>query len=278
VAARIFDGLVLPEGAGALVIAGGSAKPGEDPVYARFLQEVDTTRRPILVVAAGFPNDKPAQRAADKVAKAIAKSLEAQPDFAGKAQVEARIVASKNGAPLTLAKPYAAIVLLGRDQALIDPAHLAALAEAWRDGTPLLLDGGAAAVAGAVFSRHGPPAEEGEEAEKDAQRSFLQGRTVITDGLALLPATFEPQVLESNRWGRLFSLAYNHNEQPAFAVGGDTGLAITARGASVVGEGTVIVLDARTAARDLGENEAFVLANALLDVFAPGEDVSPAAP
>jgi cyanophycinase-like exopeptidase len=148
----------------------------------------------------------------------------------------------------------------------------------WRSGTPLLLDGAAAAIAGEVFSKHGPPAEEGEEAEKDAQRSFLAGRTVITAGLALLPVTFEPQVLESNRWGRLFSLAYNHPEQPAFAVGGDTGLAITSEGATVLGAGTVIALDLRRAARALGGNEAYVLANGLLDVFAPGDRVEPAAP
>jgi cyanophycinase len=275
VTARTFDELALPEGAGILALAGGSARPGEDLVYTRFLEEVDPSRGPLLVVAVGFPNDKPAQRAADKVAKALTKTWAAGDS---KVQVETAVVSTKNGAPLELEKPYAAIAVVGRDQALIDPQNLTAIREAWLGGTPLLLDGAAAAVGGAVYSKHGPPAEEGEEAEKDAQRSFLQGRTVITDGLALLPVTVEPQVLETNRWGRLFSLAYNHHEQPAFAVGSDTALLLAPAGASVVGDGTVIALDAREAVRELGTNEAFVLANALLDVYAPGDAVAPVAP
>jgi cyanophycinase len=272
---RSFESLALPQGAGSLLLSGGSTKPGEDAVYVRFLAEVDLSVGPLLVVATGYPNDKPAQRTADKLAQTIGKMLgeETAPGGPGAAAVESKMVSSKGKAELQLDKRYAGIVVIGRDQSLIDPLRLGAVRDAWLGGTPLLLDGAPVALAGAVFSRHGPPAKEGEPAEKDAQRSFLLGRTVITDGLDLLPVTVEPQVLESNRWGRLFSLAYNNPDQPALGVAANTALVVGAQGAGVVGEGTVLVLDLRQAVRALGLNEGYVIANGLLDVFAPGDEL-----
>lgn len=284
---RRFEGLALPRGAGTLLLSGGIEKPGEAAAVARLLAEVGPAPGPLLVVAAGFPNDKPAQRAADKLAKSLAAAAEegtavstagGEPEELPAWTVEAKIVSSKDRAPLVLDQEYAGIVVIGRDQSLIDPSQLAAVRAAWLDGVPLLLDGGAAAVAGTIFSQHGPPAEEGEAAERDAQRSFLAGRTVITEGLGLLPVTVEPQVLEDNRWGRLFSLAYTHPDLPALAIGDDTALVVSGEGAVVVGAGTVIALDMRAATEALGANEGYVIANALLDVFAPEDSVQPSPP
>ena len=185
-----------------------------------------------------------------------------------------RQVSSKAGAPLALNGAYRGIVVTGRDQSLLHAGQLAALRDHWLAGTPLLLDAAAAALAGPAFSAHEPTPEEGEAAEKAAQRSFLEGRTVITDGLALLPITVEPDIVENNRWGRLFSLAYATPDTPAFGLGRNTALALLRDGATVVGDEVVVSLDLRHATLDWGINRAYVIANGLLDVFAPGDTVA----
>jgi cyanophycinase-like exopeptidase len=136
---------------------------------------------------------------------------------------------------------------------------------------PLLLDGAAAALAGAQFSAHAPTPEDAEAAEIATQRAFLAGRTVITDGLGLLNITVEPQLLVDNRWGRLFSLAYRRPDILTLGLSDDTGLLVTRDGATVVGDNAVITLDLRRATLDHGANEAFVIANGLIDIFAPGD-------
>ncbi len=256
---RTLDALSLPAGAGPLLLTGGLA--ADSDVWAHFLALAGEDDAPLLIVAAGYPNDRPAQRAADKLGAQLGGAYES-------------VVVSKRGADaLAIDGDYRGIVVLARDQSLLQPARLAAVRAAWLDGIPLLLDGAAAALAGPVFSAHGPTPEEADAAEIATQRSFLEGRTVITDGLALLDVTVEPALLAGNRWGRLFSLAYTHAARVAFGVADDSALVITAEGASVSGDNVVLSLDLRDAALDYGDNRAFVIANGLLDIFAPGDIV-----
>lgn len=260
---RTFSGLALPPGAGTLLL-GGNLAPEPGPVWERFRELTAGRTGPFLVVAAGFPNDRPAQRAAEKVAKLLG----------GATSVE--VVSSKKDAALVLDDEYAGIVVIGRDQSLIVPERLAAVRTGWLAGTPVLLDNAAAAAAGVIYSAHEPTPEEGEEAELAAQRSFLRGRTVLADGLGLVSITVEPQLLKNNRWGRLFSLAYNRPELLTLGLADDAAVEIGANGGSVIGDNSVVVLDFRHATLDWGANDAFVVANGMLDVFAPGDDLAPA--
>ncbi|MBK8050875.1 MAG: Type 1 glutamine amidotransferase-like domain-containing protein [Anaerolineales bacterium] len=254
--ARDFAGLALPHGAGPLFLTGG-LEPESD-VWRDFQSKTQASELPLLVVAAGYPNDRPAQRTAERVAQLF------------DAPVATKIVKRTETAPLQLDRQYRGIVVLARDQALLDPTRLAAVKTAWLEGTPLLLDGAAAAIAGPVFSAHGPPPTDADAAEVAIQRSFLTGRTEITAGLDLLPVTVEPKVLSEHRWGRLFSLAYAHPEWPAFAVNDGAAVAITADGPRVLGDSAVISLDLRDATRAVGDNDAFVIANGLLDILHRG--------
>ena len=256
---RTLDALMLPAGAGPLFLTGGLALDSD--VWTQFAELTGDGDAPLLVVAAGYPNDRPAQRAADRLAAALGKD------------VETVVLSNKSEAVLELDKSYRGIVVAGRDQSLLQPQRLAPVKNAWLAGTPLLLDGGAAAIAGPVFSAHGPPPEDADAAEIAIQRSFLAGRTVITDGLALLDVTIEPHILSETRWGRLFSLGYTHPELVAFAVTDGSALALTASGAKVLGDNAVLSLDLRGATLALGDNKAFVIANGLLDIFAPGDEV-----
>ena len=51
----------------------------------------------------------------------------------------------------------------------------------------------------------------------------------------------------------------------------NSALEITRNGARTIGDNALVALDLRNAALDLGTNDGFVIANGLLDVFAPGE-------
>ncbi len=52
-------------------------------------------------------------------------------------------------------------------------------------------------------------------------------------------------------------------------------LLVTANGAEAIGDNVVLALDLRRAALDYGDNRAFVVANGLLDVYAPGDEIRP---
>ncbi|MFN8469943.1 MAG: cyanophycinase [Caldilineaceae bacterium] len=182
--------------------------------------------------------------------------------------------------------------LLGTKTALIadipeevSDQKLAIGREAWLHGTPLWLEGAYAAAAGthrctgvAPQTTRDPEDLSAQEAAKiAARRALVVGNVALEDGCGLLAANFEPCVVEHGAWGRLFALAYEHHEQPAFGLGANTALVLTAGGAKVIGEEAVVALDLRTAARDLGSNGAYVVANGLLDVFVEGETVEPRA-
>lgn len=258
---RTLDALTAPDGAGPLFLTGGLATASE--VWSLFGDATAGDDAPLLIVAAGFANVRPAQRAADKLGKQLG------------GDYVVKVVDGKQTMPLALDGAYRGIVVLARDQALLQPARLTVIANAWRTGTPLLLDGAAAALAGAAFAAHSPTPEDAEAAEIATQRAFLAGRTVITPALGLLDITVEPRVLADNRWGRIFSLAYTQPEMVAFGIADDAALIVTRDGASVAGDNVVVSLDLRAATLALGENQAFVIANGLLDVFAPGDVLWP---
>ncbi len=179
----------------------------------------------------------------------------------------------------------AVIVLCARDPQEIDYPKLTVAREAWLHGAPLWLEGAYAAAAGAHYctgtapqtTRDPEDITAQESAEIAARRALATGNVGMEDGLGLLAANFEPRVVENGAWGRLFALAYEHHELPAFGLGANTALVVTERSAKVIGEEAVVALDLRTAARDLGANGAYVVANGLLDVFVTGEAVTPSA-
>ncbi len=180
--------------------------------------------------------------------------------------------------------------LLGTKTALIagtpeevSDQKLAIAREAWLHGAPLWLEGAYAAAAGTHRSTGVAPQttrdpedlSAQEAAEIAARRALVVGNVTMADGCGLLAANFEPCVVEHGSWGRLFALAYEHHEQPAFGLGANTALVLTEQGAKVIGEEAVVALDLRTAARDLGSNGAYIVANGLLDIFAAGDVVKP---
>jgi cyanophycinase-like exopeptidase len=244
-------------------LSGGLSGALEDSaVLKRFVRLSGGDQAQILVIAAGFSSPNLAQAAGERVAAAL--GVPAQ-----------TVVVTARGEALTLPDDVTGLLLIADDQSKVDVNKLQAVKAAWASGIPLLADDGGAAAVGQSFSAHGPTPPSADEAELAVQKSFIQGTTTITPGLGLLDISVEPQLLNDNRWGRLFSLAYNASEQVAFGLTQNTALEITSEGARTIGDNVVFALDLRSAVRDLGTNDGFVIANGLLDVFVPGDTVSP---
>ena len=261
---RDFKALTLPKGAGPLILAGDLSEALElNPIIQRFVSLAGGAQANLMIVAAGYPSASSAQTAAEKYATAL--------------DVPVRtFVVSAQGEPLTIPADVTGLLLIAKDQSKVTVSLLDPIKTAWLGGLPLLADNGGAAVTGHVFSAHGPTPQDADEAEFAVQKSFLQGTTKIFDGLGLLDITVEPQLLNDNRWGRLFSLAYNQPDQLAVGLTKNSALEITRSGARTSGDNALVTLDLRNAALDLGTNDGFVIANGLLDVFAPDELVKPA--
>ncbi len=256
---RTFDSLRIPSGAGTLILAGDISNTlDNNSILRRFLDITGKTTASILVVADGGASPAANQRTAQRYANALS-ALGAQVTV---------------GSGEEVADNIDGIVFVGRDASnMVPPAWLRS---AWLAGTPVLADNAAATLLGSFYAAHGPtPTGDAEQEEIAVQRSFVQGKTEIKEGLNFLPVTLQPQVLADKRFGRLFSLAYNHPDQLAIALNANTALEVHAEGARVLGENGIFVLDLRFAERTLGTNNGFVIANGLLDVFAPGEIVQP---
>ncbi|HTP09209.1 MAG TPA: cyanophycinase, partial [Anaerolineae bacterium] len=260
---RDFKALTLPRQAGPLILAGDlSASLQDNAVLKRFVELSGGDQAKILIVATGFSSQSEAQTTAEKYASALG--------------VPAQVVLAPNQAEaLTIPKDVTGLLLVAKDQSKVVVSQLDAVKTAWTNGLPLLADNGGAAVIGRSYSAHGPTPQDADEAEVAVQKSFLQGTTNISAGLGLLDIIVEPQMLNDNRWGRLFSLAYNEPDTVAFGLTQNTALEITPDGARTIGDNVIFALDLRNAVRDLGTNDGFVIANGLLDVFVPGDPVKP---
>ncbi|GAB4502101.1 MAG: Type 1 glutamine amidotransferase-like domain-containing protein [Anaerolineales bacterium] len=265
---RRFEALTPPPGAGALFLAGdlSASLTTFNPVLAAFSGYAKTNGGHWAVIAIGYPSEASAQRAI------AAYSANSAPQ-----QVTAILVPANDPTPIQLPEGLTGILLIGKDQSKANVAALQPVRQAWLTGVPVLADNAAAPLLGAFYSAHGPTPKDAEEAELATQKSFWQGKTEIRPGLALINLTLEPQLLADNRFGRWFSLAYNHPDLLAIGLNRDTALEISADGARVIGGNDILTLDLRSATLALGTNNGFVIANGLLDLFAPGEKIAPAA-
>ncbi len=266
--ARDFDALRTPGGTGTLFLAGDLSQglqretAGQVEVLARFLRSAGGDDARLLIYADGYPSPRSARTAAEAYAAALGAPAELY--VAGEAEGEPSL------------QGITGVALIGRDQSKLGVDRLGWLRRAWEAGLPVLADNAMAPLLGAFYSAHGPTPKDAEQAEIATQKSFRVGETQIVPGLGLLDVTLEPQLLNDNRWGRFFSLAYNHPDRLTVGLTRGTALQVGPQGAEVLGENVVFLLDLRQAALAVGEGGGFVIANGLLDVFAPGEAVAPA--
>lgn len=180
------------------------------------------------------------------------------------------------GKPISLPASTTGIFLTGKDPSKVAIAALQPVRDAWLRGIPVFADNAAAGLVGAYFSAHGPISQDADEQELATQKAFRLGKTAVQPGLGLMDAAFEPQLMDNNRWGRFFSLAYGHPDKLALGLSEGSILKISSDGVLILGTNPLISLDLRQARLALGKNDGFVIANGLLDVYAPGESIQSA--
>jgi cyanophycinase len=254
---REFSSLAAPEGAGTLILAGDISETlNENLILARFKEIAGEN---ILIVAVGYSNERSATNALNDYSEALGGGTQ--------------VVAGDD--PLVIPAETTGILLIGKDQSKVRVEALNSLREFWLAGKPILAANAAAPILGSFYSAHEPTPNESEDAEIAVQKSFLLGKTNIQSGLGLLDITLEPQLLADNRFGRWFSLAYNHPQLPAVGLNQNTAIEVTSQGATVLGKNSILVLDLSRADLAVGSQNGFVIANGLLDIFAPGDLVQP---
>ncbi len=262
VPARGFPPYKIPSASGALLLSGGvGINPESSPVLSRFQELSEAGDEKILIITVGYADENLAREVSQRLGAVIDGSSE--------------IITLSSGRSLESFEPeeYAGILVTAIDPESFPQEGIAPVISAWKAGTTLLLDDAAATWAGLFHAANPIPNESLTLRGPAASRGFLTGQVVFEVGLGLLPITIESRLMDGNRWGRLFSLAYNHPEYIAIGLNLGSALEISQDGAHVVGDRSVVTLDLRNAELDSGENRAFVIANGLLDVFAPGEPI-----
>jgi cyanophycinase len=258
---RSFDNLKSPMGSGPLFLSGGLSEPLEsNPSLARFTNLSGGTKANIAVIASGYPSESLAQSSADKYINALTG-----------AKAQTIVVPNASTQSISIPESVTGIILIGQDQSKIQPQLLLSVKEAWLSGIPVFADDAAAAMIGVYYSAHSPTPDDEKLAEAATQKSFLLGQTSFNPGLGMLEITLEPQLLDNNRWGRFFSLAYVHPQLITVGLNRKSVIEISPDEAIATGDNVTFILDLRSASLELGTNQGFVIANGLLDVFAPSE-------
>lgn len=255
---RNFDSLTLPAGAGPLILSGDLIDNLEDSAVLNQFKEIAGEN--IFIIATGYPSGRSAETAIKKYTEALAMDVQS-------VYVEDQ--------PIEIPEGTSAVLVIGKNQSKVKPEALAALKDFWLAGNPVMADNAAMPVFGAFYAPHEPTPDDSELEELATQKSFWQGRTKIQPGLGWVNITLEPQIIADKRFGRLTSLAYNHPELLAFGINKDTAILFDAEGAKTIGDNGIFVFDFRKATLQLGTNEGFTVANAMLDVFVPGDLIQP---
>ena len=253
---RNFYALTLPAGAGPLFLGGDQLDTLKDsPILEKFKEVAGEN---ILIVATGYPSSRSAETAIKKYTEGLGM------------QVQSLVVGD---APIVIPDDVTAVLVVGKDTSKVKVEALAPLKDFWLAGNPVMADNAVTPVLGVFYSNHEPTPDDSELEELATQKSFWQGRTKMAPGLGFLKITIEPQLLADLRFGRLFSLAYNHPEFIAIGVNKDTAIMLDENGATALGVNGIFVLDLRKAKLQLGTNDGFVINNGMLDIFAPGESI-----
>lgn len=252
----------LPDGAGTIILSGGLLPLREsNPVLQRFTEIAGGPESNILIVVAGYPSIVESQAIAQRLAAAMGITADI-------------LLVNLDQKVQSLPKEqYDGILLTGKDPHRIEPTITSLMIERWKKGTVLLLDDAAASLAGEKYILRSPPPSGEPYEDMTISRTFLSGQVEATNGLRLLPAHIETQLLDGNRWGRLFSLVYNNPKWIGLGLSAHSGLEVDKDGAFVLGENALVTLDLRKARLALGENNALVFANGLMDIYAPGEAI-----
>lgn len=258
---REFEGLDTPARAGILMLSGkldyGSSL---NPVTSHLINLAGGQNSRLKVIVAGYPSLETAQ-------------LEAAAfEYQVGVPVEIQYILRETDPEITVSEDVTGLVILARYPSLLAGLQLDPVENAWRAGLPLLAVDAGASLAGSYMVTQELPAAL-DPGFTNRLPNF--GMIRFEPGMDLVNLNIEPQVNEENRWGRWLHLAYSHPESLAAGLSSNSAIVVTQSGVFTIGELPVALLDLSTATLGLGDAAQLVIANGLMDIFAPGEIVYP---
>ncbi len=239
--------------------------PGDSKVLRELVSRTKSTG-PMLVIAAGYDDASAAQDDIDAYTESLTASGWTRPvqGIVYPAAVSAAQLQNAGG-----------VIILGGNQGAIssltaDASFVQLVRNAHNRAAIVLLDRSLAAIAGDTYDAVDDAAD-WIEAWKASQAQVRPGL-----GLVSVPrrnVAFEPRLQYDYRYGRLFGIPFASSGQPplVFGISEGTALLVTPRGATVVGENPVIEVDTARATSYLGDNGAFGVLNAVIDVYEPAQ-------
>ena len=258
---RDFEGLDTPARAGILVLS-GKLDYGrlENPVLSHFINLAGGQNASLKVIVAGYPSLETAQLEA-----AAFKNQVGVP-------VEIQYILRETDPGIAIPEDVSGLVILARYPSLLAGIQLEPVEKAWRTGLPLLaVDAGASLAGGYMVTQELPVAADPTLTNRVSNFGLVR----LEPGLHLVNLNIEPQVNEENRWGRWLNLGYGYPGSLAVGLSSNSAIVVTQSGLFTIGELPAVVLDLSTATLGLGGAAQLVIANGLMDVFAPGEIIYP---
>jgi hypothetical protein len=253
---RQFDALTLPPGAGQLFI---SSNIHDDASSARMVNQ--------LINNSGGKNALITAVLLDKSDSSWAESAESLLQSFNPGKLQVLIPPEDVTQIIEIPSNTTGLILWGIDQSAVHPAQLEPIKKRWLAGIPLLAADSGSAVIGRYYTAHPANPETELAAEAFTQGSLRKDGIQINPGIGLIEANFEPNLLSNNRWGRLIALTYNDPNFVALGLNQNAAILLDQSAARVLGQEQVVALDFRFATLALGENQVFVFANGLMDVF-----------
>ncbi|KGN41692.1 hypothetical protein [Knoellia aerolata] len=259
-------GLTLPGAVGTVYLGGDVVGGGSTAVVGQLVADalaaVTAGAQPRVVVLAASAKDK-------KATKAYTDALRTA-GWTGAVDVVEQGKKSK-----VATSGAAGVVLVGETPAAVATAladaGFAALVRSAVLTTPVVLaDRHLGAALGTWFSTKADPTDT--TYEDEAIANFRTGDGQWQRGLGLVTGSLVPSLTLDYRWGKLFDLGALAPQQVAWGVGEDTAVRVApGAAATVVGDGSVVALDPRTAQFWTAPNGAIGAVGALLSTFGAGE-------
>lgn len=236
--------------------------PGDSAVLRSFIAAARPTGN-VLIVTVGYERAKDAQDDIDAYTSSLVAS-----GFTG------TIVGKKNWENVTdnQLNNSAGVIMLAADQGALpglmaNPAFGTLVRSAKQRSGVLMLDRSMAALAGDIY--------DGIPDLADWIASFTSAQANIQPGLGLVNAqgqvAFETRLQYDYKHGRLFGVpnARRNSRPTTWGISEGTAVVITNSGATVVGANPVWRVDTKEATFYDGDNGAFGVLNAIIDVFEP---------
>ena len=253
---------------GTVYLGGDVAGGGSTAVVSRFVADVQAAvaggAQARVVVLAASSKDRKATRTYTDALKAAGWTGGVEVVEQGR---KSKVVTTGAAGVLLAGETPASVVA-----ALADPAFAGLVRSAVLTSPVVLADRHLAAALGTWWSTKADPTDTNYEDEAIA--GFRTGDGQWQRGLGLVSGSLVPSLTLDYRWGKLFDVGALAPEQAAWGIGEDTAVRVApGAAATVVGDGSVVALDARTAQLWTGPNGAIGAAGVLLSTFGAGEVV-----